>query len=168
MDTQRSEKVVPNILCGPWKAIGSYEVNRYGLVRKGERARGSLRPGQLLRPMKKSRHAQMSYSITLQTERRIVGAEDLVREVHGKEMLPVEGLFEKILRIIDFNKKKTRTSSDARAHTPVSGNRRCHDCGCPTNNYRCDVCWAKIRGSGKVGLEAIDFGCEIVLPGIAV
>ncbi len=24
--------------------------------------------------------------------------------------------------------------------------RRCHDCGAPTYNYRCDECWRKIRG----------------------
>lgn len=24
--------------------------------------------------------------------------------------------------------------------------RRCHDCGKPTNNYRCDACWAILRG----------------------
>jgi len=24
--------------------------------------------------------------------------------------------------------------------------RRCHDCGKPTNNYRCEECWRKIRG----------------------
>lgn len=23
--------------------------------------------------------------------------------------------------------------------------RRCHDCGKPCNNYRCEKCWAKIR-----------------------
>lgn len=29
--------------------------------------------------------------------------------------------------------------------------RRCHDCGKPTNNYRCDVCWARLRGYGQEG-----------------
>ncbi|WP_297668962.1 hypothetical protein [uncultured Desulfovibrio sp.] len=24
--------------------------------------------------------------------------------------------------------------------------RRCHDCGKPTNNYRCAACWQKLRG----------------------
>lgn len=24
--------------------------------------------------------------------------------------------------------------------------RRCHDCGQPTNNYRCPACWERIRG----------------------
>lgn len=24
--------------------------------------------------------------------------------------------------------------------------RHCHDCGRPTNNYRCDACWARLRG----------------------
>ena len=26
--------------------------------------------------------------------------------------------------------------------------RKCHDCGKPTNAYRCPECWAKIRRNG--------------------
>lgn len=26
--------------------------------------------------------------------------------------------------------------------------RRCHDCGKPTSNYRCEECWIRIRGFG--------------------
>lgn len=29
--------------------------------------------------------------------------------------------------------------------------RRCHDCGRPTVNYRCEVCWRKRRGYGQEG-----------------
>lgn len=43
------------------------------------------------------------------------------------------------------------------AHRPRSGkslgddarpgpSRKCHDCGKPTSNYRCDECWRKVRG----------------------
>ncbi len=31
--------------------------------------------------------------------------------------------------------------------------RRCHDCGRPTNNYRCEYCWNKKRGFGKSGVQ---------------
>ncbi len=27
--------------------------------------------------------------------------------------------------------------------------RRCHDCGKKTNNYRCEACWAKLRGTSE-------------------
>ena len=29
--------------------------------------------------------------------------------------------------------------------------RRCHDCGRPTVNYRCEACWRKMRGYGQEG-----------------
>ena len=35
--------------------------------------------------------------------------------------------------------------------------RRCHDCGEPTNDYRCPACWAKIRGEEDLGLCEDDF-----------
>jgi len=33
-------------------------------------------------------------------------------------------------------------------------------CGTPTNNYRCDKCWQKIRGEPEA-LEMVDFGTEL-------
>lgn len=35
-----------------------------------------------------------------------------------------------------------------------NGQRKCHDCGKPSNgNYRCAVCWEKIRGGGGSSLR---------------
>ncbi len=34
------------------------------------------------------------------------------------------------------------------------GKRRCHDCGRPTFNYRCEKCWAKLRGRTDVEEDA--------------
>lgn len=39
--------------------------------------------------------------------------------------------------------------------TPHRKTRRCHDCGRPTNQYRCDRCWKKLRGFGFA--EADDY-----------
>lgn len=35
--------------------------------------------------------------------------------------------------------------------------RRCHDCGKPSNDYRCAECWEKIRGPDHL-LDKEDFG----------
>jgi hypothetical protein len=32
---------------------------------------------------------------------------------------------------------------------PSAGQRRCHDCGRPTSDYRCSKCWAKLREKYK-------------------
>lgn len=31
--------------------------------------------------------------------------------------------------------------------------RRCHDCGRPTNNYRCVSCWRKLREDDGCGMD---------------
>jgi|GEM_PF-6374616 hypothetical protein len=31
--------------------------------------------------------------------------------------------------------------------------RRCHDCGKPCNNYRCEACWRRRRGFGTEYIE---------------
>lgn len=33
--------------------------------------------------------------------------------------------------------------------------RRCHDCGTPTNNYRCSRCWSKVR-HGEPSMYGVD------------
>lgn len=35
-----------------------------------------------------------------------------------------------------------------RKRTTPRGSRACHDCGTPTDNYRCNACWRRVRGYG--------------------
>lgn len=36
--------------------------------------------------------------------------------------------------------------------------RKCHDCGKPTNDYRCQTCWAKLRSESELsGIPGYDF-----------
>lgn len=39
------------------------------------------------------------------------------------------------------------------------GSRTCHDCGTPTDNYRCNACWKRVRGYG-VGDEPAEETCN--------
>lgn len=39
------------------------------------------------------------------------------------------------------------------------GSRTCHDCGKPTDNYRCNACWKRVRGYG-VGEESVEETCD--------
>lgn len=34
--------------------------------------------------------------------------------------------------------------------------RKCHDCGKPTNDYRCPKCWARIRGDSVSSYSDVD------------
>lgn len=34
--------------------------------------------------------------------------------------------------------------------------RKCHDCGKPTNDYRCPKCWARIRGDSVRSYSDVD------------
>lgn len=50
--------------------------------------------------------------------------------------------------------RQTRARAAHSRDTPAG--RRCHDCGRPTTNYRCDKCWAKIRGGGEATNSPLD------------
>ena len=39
---------------------------------------------------------------------------------------------------------------------PAVYTRKCHDCGKPTNDYRCPKCWQKIRSRHGVSVETVD------------
>lgn len=46
-----------------------------------------------------------------------------------------------------------------RKRTTPRGSRACHDCGKPTDNYRCNACWKRVRGYG-VGDEPAEETCD--------
>lgn len=45
-------------------------------------------------------------------------------------------------------RKILRAEEKAADAAVVTGKRRCHDCGRPTSNYRCEKCWTRRRGFG--------------------
>ncbi len=51
---------------------------------------------------------------------------------------------------LDHRIKPQRKKKKARVHhlsyDPDTPQRHCHDCGKPTNDYRCEACWKKLRG----------------------
>ncbi len=152
----------PDITAGPWVAIGDYEVNLYGLVRRTTNSR-ALRKGGLLRPgLSKYKTDSARYYLRVKNEKLEMLAPDLVRYVHGRDMISVDGWTEKVLALVYRQRgaKHKRNASDKKASSGRRGNytRCCHDCGRPTNQYRCDACWSKLRRSaGNCHTEA-DFG----------
>ena len=43
--------------------------------------------------------------------------------------------------------------------------RKCHDCGTPSNNYRCERCWHKKRGFGQTTAQYLgDAGMDTQTP----
>lgn len=48
-------------------------------------------------------------------------------------------------------KRKARTGV---RNFGTGASRHCHDCGRPTNNYRCPDCWARLRGSAVEAEES--------------
>lgn len=44
--------------------------------------------------------------------------------------------------------------------SPPQYSRRCHDCGKPTNDYRCPACWRRIRAKLDIPAEVDDLSYE--------
>lgn len=70
-----------------------------------------------------------------------------IREKQRKAALPEEKY------------KKYKEQSRIRMRTPKTEKRKCHDCGKPTQNYRCNACWAKRQVPENNLSSAID--CEL-------
>ena len=56
--------------------------------------------------------------------------------------------------------KRKRRTEKFKKNKPT---RRCHDCGHPTSNYRCNECWKKLREKGGYlpAGEVVDLGCKL-------
>lgn len=50
-------------------------------------------------------------------------------------------------------RKKTCASCEDKLLKKAGITRRCHDCGRPTNNYRCASCWRKLREEDVSGID---------------
>ncbi len=50
-------------------------------------------------------------------------------------------------------RKKICVSCEDKLLKKAGITRRCHDCGRPTNNYRCVSCWRKLRDSNGNGID---------------
>jgi len=79
--------------------------------------------------------------------------ETLYKELYGKEKTFDLSWYknaisfvkkEKAKKIKQRRKKTSQKQKKTQKTSPYL--RCCHDCGKPTTNYRCDECWAKIRG----------------------
>lgn len=51
----------------------------------------------------------------------------------------------KVSRRFDFQRVRGMKLQDGSLPNDLPPSRTCHDCGAPTNNYRCADCWAKIQ-----------------------
>jgi predicted XRE-type DNA-binding protein len=149
-----------DITAGPWRQVGAYEVNLYGLLRRraGGGGSGCLSAGDLLRPyVFKSSPGQPYYTIVLGGKKQTIMAQRLVLQAHRRRMIEVDGFLDRALELVQrqrAQRRQERESAKPRAGGASTGRRRsgagyarrCHDCGRPTNNYRCEACWARLRG----------------------
>lgn len=58
--------------------------------------------------------------------------------------------------------RHSKGENDNDTHSLVKATRRCHDCGRPTTNYRCPLCWEKRHADEGVDPDdytGSDFGC---------
>ena len=125
-----------------WRAtawLPGYEVNRSGDVR-------NVSTGHLVRARQESGRACPAVTATLANgQARSAQLNMLLEETFGPGAAEAGGLpapnMARALRArerIEQNRGKPRGRAN--------GKRPCHDCGRPTNDYRCASCWEKLRG----------------------
>lgn len=123
----------------PLSYMPGYEINRDGEVRLCGTWR--LVP-QSLHPTAKGKGPYISVQLDCGT--RAAHVANLMDETFGPGSAVQAGL-----PAPDLAKAQQVRANGG--HTRAHGKRRCHDCGKPTTNYRCDVCWRKRRGFAEAG-----------------
>jgi len=136
-----SEISSEELLSGPWKELFShYYINQYAVVMRKKDSK-LLCPS----PIKKSRRDNGGWYYTLLNSNNVTtgrSATVLVRDIFGSDEHLTTDIFAKIRELTGHEGYKT-PKSDRRTSRTV---RKCHDCGAPTDNYRCHECWAALRG----------------------
>ncbi len=143
-----------------------YEISNRGLIRRTETARAHLR-GFYVRIGHIKNHPVVHMQINGKKHQRYLAA--LMEQYHGaREHLPVITLNsiaaqrnEALKKENELNKPRRKTWSElgyfrgARAKPQY---RPCASCGKRIINYRCDKCWAAIRGGEDVCYGEQDIG----------
>jgi hypothetical protein len=137
----------------PVKDFPGYEIDKAGVVRhvggkeltvhtsSGRKDFVSLRFG------KKYRHRSINV---------------LLRETFGHGAATAAGYEEPDMKRVQIQRdlaKRPRSGKSLGQDAYVGPTRECHDCGKPTNNYRCDECWRKVRGFGMDG--AVEYHTDL-------
>lgn len=92
----------------------------------------------------------------LQDTHHIHTKEWIAQEKERRTQAYIDGLDEDTKRRLKWHKKKSGSEkvSYYQSKPTQLATRRCHDCGKPCNNYRCDECWQKVRRSNGL-LETV-------------
>ena len=127
-----------------------YEINRSGVVRKGD-----------LEIKFKYAESGATYVNLHNGERyRSRSINVLLVETFGEGAAAAAGYPEPDMKRVKVQRELANRPRSGKSLGKDSGppkySRKCHDCGKPTNNYRCDACWRRIRGFGMEGTTAFN------------
>lgn len=154
------------MLNGPWKRIEAYpyyEINQHGIVRRRVRHHTKM-AGTLLSPHITQRKHLVRYALrNTDWEQKYPGVGALLQDCWGIIKKFDADWVERVRAAIKpYNQgvhREARRVGDKRKAHYVGPKRKCCDCGCPTDNFRCAECWDKIRKIAD--LDCLSEGDEI-------
>lgn len=120
-----------------WRAterLPGYEINRSGAVRHA--ATGAAVAAR-------SREHMLYVTVTADRHVRSANVNVLLAEAFGKGAAEAAGL-----QAPHMPRTLAVREALSRKRAMPRGSRACHDCGKPTDQYRCEACWRKLRGFG--------------------
>jgi hypothetical protein len=140
-------------LNGPWRPIyDAYEINQAGMIRR-RKSGGNRKKGFVLKPGKGAT-VKAVYMLMADGKRIQASAASLLLQVWGIDVkLTDEWRLQAQEVANDHNRRensavyhanKNKSAEIRRVRTGYK--RHCHDCGTPTDQYRCDACWLRLRG----------------------
>jgi len=148
---------------------GPYEINQAGIVRRTKKG-GSYPKNFCLRAIKNRRH--IGYCLVLNGTNRFYSIEYLMRKYHdGAEHLPKMKLDSiRIQRNQDLRdqngngrQRPQQYTAANRSYRNAPKKRKCATCGKSTDNYRCETCWARLRGDVDTNYDAAEYGAALSL-----
>lgn len=128
------------------KWLKGYVINSQGIV-KNKRSNKIIVPYVFI--SKKTKSMRFVYHFRKKGAPTYTRVEELYEIVFNKKLWDVISQKQLLLLIKHLKDKNVKNNLTNKPYSPVKSlktkQRRCHDCGRPTNNYRCSACWQKIR-----------------------
>lgn len=138
-----------------------YEVSNFGRVRRGISTQGR-RAGKAITPKAPTKTATAMFQLQCGAFKRMVNAKKIFRNAWPELPCPeMNGEWAgQIKEQIKAEEGPRKPAVPKRSLPKGETARYCRDCGAPTTDYRCQLCWRILRGEVE-GMDQADYGAGV-------
>lgn len=143
----------------PIPNMESFEISNHGRVRRRAPGKNNASIGRLYPPYRNG--SKIYYTIYSNHKKVHFRLDKLMNQVWPGWYDPDYFTWEWMEDMREQIKEENNPGGDGlERDIELTPRRKCHDCGRPTNNYRCETCWEALRDNADIYTQS-EYGYDV-------